>query len=364
MGLMLSLVISYAGINEAIECLKHIIRGVVPDGEPNFEALVEYYTRLLNKSSNPSSPGEWIKECGQGYLVLTEDKNGSLKSAAIKYYGQTRSAAILFSTKISSFGQESVDESSQANGDYGADLYIPTKTKTIISNTSESISIGGRSRITTPQNTINSKNSENSFDNEEELNAAIENKAKMSWHYKPQSPTRKPLPEIHFQSYDADRDSTAYSEDFLRSLDGIKFRPLQRNDPSGRRRSFRKRHSSSSNSSRDSKASRDEELKMFTSLEEEEFRKMNENENIGRFGSTPNLSARSYSRSRSRERRNDRWSTEGSVDSTPEAEEVRPRLKEVPKLDSFVEEKDDNKDTNEVTEEREEDVDFWANFGD
>ncbi|XP_014358665.1 paxillin homolog 1 isoform X5 [Papilio machaon] len=345
MGLMLSLVISYAGINEAIECLKHIIRGVVPDGEPNFEALVEYYTRLLNKSSNPSSPGEWIKECGQGYLVLTEDKNGSLKSAAVKYYGQTRSAAILFSTKISSFGQESVEENSQANGDYGADLYTPTKTKTIISNTSESISIGGRSRITTPQNT---------FDNEEELNAAIENKDKLSWHYKPQSPSRKPLPEIHFQSYDADRDSTAYSDDFLRSLDGIKFRPLQRNDPSGRRRSFRKRHSSSSNSSRDSKASRDEELKMFTSLEEEEFRKMNENENIGRFGSTPNLSARSYSRSRSREkskeRRNDRWSTEGSVDSSPKAdvEEVRPRLKEVPKLGSFVEEKDDSKDPNEL----------------
>lgn len=215
MGLMLSLVISYAGINEAIECLKHIIRGVVPDGEPNFEALVEYYTQLLNKSSNSSSPGEWIKECGQGYLVLTEDKNGSLKSAAVKYYGQTRSAAILFSTKISSFGQESVEETSQANGTYGADLYTPTKTKTIISNTSESVSIGGRSRITTPQNTVNS---DNSFDNEEELNAAIEDKDKLSWHYKPQSPSRKPLPEIHFHSYNADRDSTAYSEDFLRLL--------------------------------------------------------------------------------------------------------------------------------------------------
>ncbi|XP_013135828.1 PREDICTED: uncharacterized protein LOC106101210 isoform X2 [Papilio polytes] len=287
MGLMLSLVISYAGINEAIECLKHIIRGVVPDGEPNFEVLVEYYTRLLNKSSNSSSPGEWIKECGQGYLVLTEDKNGSLKSAAVKYYGQTRSAAILFSTKISSFGQESVEETSQANGTYGADLYTPTKTKTIISNTSESVSIGGRSRITTPQNTVNS---DNSFDNEEELNAAIEDKDKLSWHYKPQSPSRKPLPEIHFHSYNADRDSTAYSEDFLRSR----------------------------------------------------------------------------SREKSKERRNDRWSTEGSVDSTPEedVDEVRPRLKEVPKLDSFIEENDNNKDTNEVTKETEEDVDFWANFGD
>ncbi|XP_062135701.1 trichohyalin isoform X1 [Drosophila sulfurigaster albostrigata] len=64
-----------------------------------------------------------------------------------------------------------------------------------------------------------------------------------------------------------------YTEDYLRSLDGIKSRPLIREDGSGRRRAFKKRRSSgSSNSSRDSRASRDEELKMFTSLEEEELR--------------------------------------------------------------------------------------------
>ncbi|XP_032291145.1 trichohyalin isoform X2 [Drosophila virilis] len=64
-----------------------------------------------------------------------------------------------------------------------------------------------------------------------------------------------------------------YTEDYLRSLDGIKSRPLLREDGSGRRRAFKKRRSSgSSNSSRDSRASRDEELKMFTSLEEEELR--------------------------------------------------------------------------------------------
>ncbi|KAH8307398.1 hypothetical protein KR044_011467 [Drosophila immigrans] len=64
-----------------------------------------------------------------------------------------------------------------------------------------------------------------------------------------------------------------YTEDYLRSLDGIKSRPLVREDGSGRRRAFKKRRSSgSSNSSRDSRASRDEELKMFTSLEEEELR--------------------------------------------------------------------------------------------
>lgn len=64
-----------------------------------------------------------------------------------------------------------------------------------------------------------------------------------------------------------------YTEDYLRSLDGIKSRPLVREDGSGRRRAFKKRRSSgSSNSSRDSRASRDDELKMFTSLEEEELR--------------------------------------------------------------------------------------------
>ncbi|XP_032587448.1 trichohyalin isoform X2 [Drosophila mojavensis] len=64
-----------------------------------------------------------------------------------------------------------------------------------------------------------------------------------------------------------------YSEDYLRSLDGIKSRSLIREDGSGRRRAFKKRRSSgSSNSSRESRASRDDELKMFTSLEEEELR--------------------------------------------------------------------------------------------
>lgn len=67
--------------------------------------------------------------------------------------------------------------------------------------------------------------------------------------------------------------SQQYSDDYLRSLDGIKARPLSREDRSGRRIAFKKRRSSgSSNSSRDSRASRDEELKMFSSLEEEEMR--------------------------------------------------------------------------------------------
>ncbi|XP_017490033.1 PREDICTED: trichohyalin-like [Rhagoletis zephyria] len=73
-----------------------------------------------------------------------------------------------------------------------------------------------------------------------------------------------------------DNDTSAsqqYTEDYLRSLDGIKQRPLVREDGSGRRRAFKKRRSSgSSNSSYESRASREEEVKMFTSLEEEELK--------------------------------------------------------------------------------------------
>lgn len=101
---------------------------------------------------------------------------------------------------------------------------------------------------------------------------------------------------------------------------------------------------------------------MFTSLEEEEFQRMSDDKG-GRYGSTPNLT-RSYSRSRSREKsrdRSERWSTEATVD-TPDEE--RPKLKDLPKLDSFAEERDYDKVANEVTEETEEEVDFWANIGD
>ncbi|KAH8360668.1 hypothetical protein KR200_012109 [Drosophila serrata] len=89
-----------------------------------------------------------------------------------------------------------------------------------------------------------------------------------------------------------------YTEDYLRSLDGIKNRPLVREDGSGRRRAFKKRRSSgSSNSSRDSRASRDEELKMFTSLEEEELRHGDrEDYNPIKYTSEPTLKVKSHHR--------------------------------------------------------------------
>ncbi|CAB3243469.1 unnamed protein product [Arctia plantaginis] len=367
MGLMVSVVLTYAGVHEAVECMKHILSGIVPNTEPNFQDLIEYYTTLLKKShnANSSTAVDWIKESGQGYLFLTEDKNGKLKSVAVNYYGnQTNSTALLFSTKISSFGQESLDDSEvQTNGDYRSERYI--QTKTILTNTSDSIKVGHGYRSSSRENisdlnTLTSNSVEP--ENDGEQNGSTE---KLKWHYRPMnSPTNQQTlpPEIHFQSFDDDKRGV-YSEDFLRSLDGIKFRPLQRSDPSGRRRSFKKRHSSSSNSSRESRASREEELKMFTSLEEAEFERMNNNVKVEGFGSTPNLSARSYSRSRSRENskegRREHWSVEASGDSTESADDSTKKqlLSEVPQLNSFEE------DTKEVIEEEDE-VDFWANSGD
>ncbi|XP_032511303.2 transforming growth factor beta-1-induced transcript 1 protein isoform X7 [Danaus plexippus] len=351
MGIMLSVLISYVGIHEAIECLKHIISGLIPDTEPNFNDLVEYYTHLLRKTANSPKTRDWTTECGQGYLYLNEDKDGRIKSASIKFYNTpSNSTALLFSTKISSFGQDSVEENSQANGDYRTEKYPATKTKTIISNTSESFSVGNKTRpaaesISDP---TSSPMSPNSFDNSAR-SMSNDAQLKLTWEYTPKTPPSTPVPEIHFQPYGGDNNGDiGYSEEFLRSLDGIKFRPLQRNDPSGRRRSFRRRTSSSSNSSRESRASREEELRIFTSLEEDEFKNLNKDANNGKFGSAPNLAARSYSRSRSREKSKERR-TESPIPEVTDGNtpgETKPphSLKDVPKLSTF-EEKDETNDT-------------------
>lgn len=155
-------------------------------------------------------------------------------------------------------------------------------------------------------------------------------------------------------SYDISLYDTNSCVVICRSLDGIKFRPLQRSDPSGRRRSFRKHRSSSSNSSRESRASRDEELQLFTSLEEAEFGAAQASSRSEGFGSAPNLWPHSF-RGRSQERRNENWSVEEAADSVDDDA----KLKETPKPDSLEEQAKDN----EVIEE-DDDIDFWGSSGD
>lgn len=72
-----------------------------------------------------------------------------------------------------------------------------------------------------------------------------------------------------------DVDRTEYTEEQLAIMDGVKFRPIVRDDGSGRRKAFKKRQQSSSSTSSGEpnlRSSREDELRMFTSLEEEELR--------------------------------------------------------------------------------------------
>lgn len=106
-----------------------------------------------------------------------------------------------------------------------------------------------------------------------------------------------PTPEIHLDDGD---EAAAPSEEYLRSLDGIKFRPIVRDDGSGRRRAFKKRQTS--NSSTESggdaslRSSREEELRMFTSLEEEEFKQRNSDYTPIQYSSDPSLKVKNPNR--------------------------------------------------------------------
>lgn len=233
MGLLFSVILSYAGALEALECFKHILAGMLPDSEPDFHDLVQYYTSLLHRNANPGvhgAGGDWTASSGQGYLCLVENTDGSLKSAAVKYYDGSKpdSTAILFSTKISSFGQDSVDSnSSHANG-YGKktpERYNQTTTTTVISNSSESFNIGQRNRSCTPtyENVSDpTRFSGNSFEHsqDDQRSETSEGKEKLTWHYRPKSPVPQTLPEIHFQTSEdtESKDEAAYSEDFLRLI--------------------------------------------------------------------------------------------------------------------------------------------------
>uniref|UniRef100_T1PCR8 Uncharacterized protein n=2 Tax=Musca domestica TaxID=7370 RepID=T1PCR8_MUSDO len=114
--------------------------------------------------------------------------------------------------------------------------------------------------------------------------------------------------------------SQQYSDVYLHSLDGIKSRPLSREDRSGRRIAFKKRRSSgSSNSSRESRTSRDEELKMFTSLEEEEMKAGGDSEFTPiRYTSEPTLKVKGHHRRHKRSPAKDMRSGDESLRSSLE----------------------------------------------
>uniref|UniRef100_W8BTS6 Uncharacterized protein n=1 Tax=Ceratitis capitata TaxID=7213 RepID=W8BTS6_CERCA len=147
-----------------------------------------------------------------------------------------------------------------------------------------------------------------------------------------------------------DNDSRApakYTDDYLRSLDGIKQRPLIREDGSGRRRAFKKRRSSgSSNSSFESRTSREEEVKMFTSLEEEELlpKKLGEDDFTPiTYSTEPLLRVKTPRRRHKRSPAKDAMISDGNTRSSVE----------------MLEEETDTNPWGEITPEHYKDTPFW-----
>lgn len=115
----------------------------------------------------------------------------------------------------------------------------------------------------------------------------------------PQSSVSIDMPDIRFDEYERS-DVNDPNDEQLRALDGIKFRPIVRDDGSGRHRAFKKRQQSSSSTESgeaNTRSSREEELKMFTSLEEEELEKMKNSEYAPiTYSSDPNLKVKKQHR--------------------------------------------------------------------
>lgn len=110
----------------------------------------------------------------------------------------------------------------------------------------------------------------------------------------PTSSSINEIPDMHFDEY---------SDAQMRALDGIKQRPLVRNDGTKRRRAFKKSGSSTSSSDerQEKRKSREEELKMFTSLEEEEFEMIkNSDYKPLQYSSEPNLKTKRHVRQHNR----------------------------------------------------------------
>lgn len=138
----------------------------------------------------------------------------------------------------------------------------------------------------------------------------------------PNSSSVNEMPDMHFDEY---------SDGYLRALDGIKQRPLVRNDGTKRRRAFKKSGSSTSSSDerQEMRKSREEELKMFTSLEEEEFEMIKKSDYKPlQYSSEPNLKAKRHVRHHNRSpmrRRNESEDDEYENDNSNDDYSVRNR---------------------------------------
>lgn len=212
MGLLLSVLVSCVGVVEAIACVKRITYGALPTEQSDLHKVTQKYDELFAKAAKQNNYKiEDFDMCGRGYLEINGGGSKGPIKATIKYFGKDQdSIPILFSTKISSFGQESV-ESDIANK--------RTPSKSPDRNTTVKTQIPQEQSFYINKSSSSRENlsDESPFQSME----SPEPKEKIKWHYRPLSPSggEKSLPEIHFDSYERNSfqsDQSSFSEDFLR----------------------------------------------------------------------------------------------------------------------------------------------------
>lgn len=109
----MSVLIGYVGVLEAVTCYQKIVDGMIdPDYQIGINRLSRRYDDMLSQDLRSSARTDDWKAGGQGYLHITGGGTDGPMVASIKYYGATQDTAnIMFSTKISSFGQYSSENS-------------------------------------------------------------------------------------------------------------------------------------------------------------------------------------------------------------------------------------------------------------
>lgn len=109
----MSVLVGYAGVIEAVTCYQRIVDGMIdPDYQIGINTLTRRYDDMLSESLHSSSRTDDWKTGGHGYLHITGGGADGPMVASIRYFGATQDTAnIMFSTKISSFGQYSVENS-------------------------------------------------------------------------------------------------------------------------------------------------------------------------------------------------------------------------------------------------------------
>lgn len=296
MGLLLSVLFSYVGAIELVFILRDIVHQIglhqqqldsINNNEDGLHRIQESLRKSISfskKNETADSENVHCMEDGVQYIDGYRVESESAQEASTQWQNRlTELQEADAASKVEPFvpKAESAGSGSDEDANLGSDNSFQSSTgnnsvKTVIERRLDS-SVGEDFEGLSPSET----STENLLG--DNLNTSITN----SDGYLNDASESSEIPDMTFQEY---------PEGYLQTLDGIKSRPLSRDASSRRRRVFKTTNSSDS-SDMQRRASREEELQMFTSLEEEEFETVNHSDYAPiQYSSEPNLKAKHHIR--------------------------------------------------------------------